>query len=781
MAARNPSKSRKKTTSKRRVRKKQPRSWRGVLLRFLLWLGLIVLVAGSLYWLWLDSQVRERFAGAKWELAARLYARPLELYSGAPVSAEMLRLELEGLNYQSVTKLARPGHYVWSGNQVEIYRRAHQIGEQAIAATRVQVQFAHSKALRIQSVTASEAIVALEPKEIGSIYPASGEDRILTRLSAIPPLLGETLLAVEDRNFMHHHGLSVKAITRAVMANLRAGSVVQGGSTITQQLVKNMYLTNERSLVRKLNEAAMTLSLEWHYNKSDILEAYLNEVFLGQSGSRAIHGFALAAQFYFNKDIAGLKTEEIALLVGLVKGASYYNPWRYPQRAKARRDTVLQIMRDSELISGNQLLQARKASLGVVAAPSSQHAYPAFVGLVKRQLLRDYPLEALQSEGLAIYTTLAPSVQTLAEKALTQRLDQLEAQYQLDDNSLQGAVVVTAVGSGEIRAVVGDRNPRYHGFNRATDSQRAVGSLIKPVLYLTALESGNYTLATPLDDGPLEYPLDNGDIWAPTNFTGVDHGEVPLYVALANSYNQAAARLGVELGVKPVLKQLAQLGVNQKVPPVPAVVLGAVPLSPLVVSEYFHTLANEGIYAPSRAIRTVYSADGERLHRYPLGSREAVSASTAYLTDFAMQITARQGTARHVYAALPDSLSVAAKTGTTNDQRDSWFAGYTGSDLGVVWIGRDDNRSTPLTGATGALPVWRDLFVQLPSESIQRIQPNDIEFVWVDAVSGELSAGDCQGALLLPFVKGSAPVTRARCERVKRKESWWRRLWQDQG
>ncbi|BFM05730.1 penicillin-binding protein 1B [Halioxenophilus aromaticivorans] len=778
MAARKPSKTRKKPAS-RNSAKKTTVSWRGRIWRGLFYVGLAAVLLFAGYWGWMDHKVRDRFAGAKWELAARIYARPLELYAGAPVSAQMLRLELKGLNYQPVEKVVRPGQFSWQGNRVEVYRRAHKLGAEMIPALPLALTFTSRDAQQIDSFTADDAIVALEPKEIGSIYPATGEDRVLTRLQEIPPLLGETLLAVEDRSFMDHHGISLRAISRAFMANLKAGAVVQGGSTLTQQLVKNMYLTNERSLIRKLNEALMTLSLEWHYSKSDILEAYLNEVFLGQSGNRAIHGFALASQFYFNKNVSALNTEEIALLVGLVKGASFYSPWRQPQRSKARRDTVLAVMRDSGLITDVELTHALAQPLTVVKSPASQHAYPAFVGLVKQQLLRDYPLELLQSDGLTIYTTLAPSVQTMAEESLSQTLGQLETQYKIPASQLQGAVVVTAVGSGEVRAVVGDRNPRYHGFNRALDTQRAIGSLIKPALYLTALESGNFTLATPLDDGPVEHELRNGDVWTPTNFSGIDHGLVPLYTALANSYNQAAARLGLEIGIDEVVDTVHRLGVEQAIAEVPAVVLGAVDLSPLVVSDYFHTLANEGIYSPLRAIREVYAADGARLRRYPLNAREAISSNASYLIDFAMQITARQGTARKLYTQLPESLSVAGKTGTTNDQRDSWFAGYTGSDLGVVWVGSDDNAPLPLTGATGALPVWRALFKQLPSESINRVQPPEVTFVWVDAASGMLSGSECQGALLLPFVKGTQPHQRANCERMKRRESWWRRLWDE--
>ncbi len=739
-------------------------------------MALILIVA--VYWLWLDYTVRERFAGSKWELAARIYSRPLELYAGAPVSKRMLQLELEGLNYQSVERISGPGQVRWQGSTVTIQRRAYGVGEQQTPEQTLTVQFTGSDGqATIASLDASTAIASLEPKEIGAIQPASGEDRILTRLQDIPPLLGETLIAVEDRNFLHHHGISFRAVARALLANIQAGGVVQGGSTLTQQLVKNLFLTNERNLGRKVTEALMTLSLEWHFSKSEILEAYLNEVYLGQSGVRAVHGFALAARFYFNKAVGDLSTQEIALLVGLAKGASYYDPWRHPERALGRRETVLDVMRQSELISPQEHNNALKAPLGLVDTPQSQHAYPAFVALVKQQLLRDYPLKSLQSEGLQIYTTLAPSVQHMAEQALAEQIERLERQYKLPAESLQGAFVMTSVGSGEIQAVVGDRNPRYHGFNRALSARRAVGSLVKPALYLTALQQG-YTLASMVDDAPVDVALDSGDHWRPENFSGVDHGQVPLYLALAKSYNQSAARTGLDAGVNNVLQTLQSLGVPHEFAPLPSVLLGAIELSPMDVSNYYHTLANDGIFTPLRAIRAVYHRNGERLNRYPLASKTVVSAEHAYLIDFALQITAHQGTVQSLYQSLPETLALAGKTGTTNDQRDSWFAGYSGSDLGVVWLGSDDNRSLPLTGATGALTVWRELLQDMPTLGIDRIKPEAVQFVWIDSTTGLLSDENCRGAVLLPFIEGTEPSHRSRCDRIGREQRfWWQRFW----
>ncbi|WP_317930367.1 penicillin-binding protein 1B [Halioxenophilus sp. WMMB6] len=777
VAKKSPSR-RKKAKPRARSRKKSSSPLRGLLLRVLAW-GIclaLVLVAGV--WAWLDYSVRNRFDGARWELAARLYARPLELYQGASLSREMLQLELQGLNYRPVKQVHSPGEMRWQGHTLDLYRRSFTIGQQSYPAERIQLTLAEGELPVVANLYARDSIFTLEPQEIGAIYPASGEDRILTRLQEIPPLLGETLLAVEDRNFMHHNGVSLKAIARAMWANLRAGGLVQGGSTLTQQLVKNMFLSNERSLSRKLTEAAMTLSLEWHYSKSEILEAYLNEVYLGQSGSRAIHGFALAAQFYFNKPVADLNTQEIALLVGLVKGASFYNPWQHPERALARRTVVLQVMGDTGLISGDEMGRAKAQPLGLVSSPTSQHAFPAFVGLVKAQLLRDYPLSLLQSEGLQIYTTLAPSVQILAEQAVAKELGRLERDYDLPASSLQVGAVITAVGSAEVEAAVGDRNPRYHGFNRVLDARRPIGSLVKPALYATALKEG-YTLASILDDGPVAYTQDTGAVWAPKNFTDTDHGLIPLYQALANSYNQAAARLGLEVGVDEVIDTLHSLGLAADIPELPSVLLGAVDLSPVEVSNYFHTLANEGIYTPLRAIREVYSAEGERLQRYPLTAREGIDSETAYLIDFALQITAHQGTGRGLYNALPESLSLAAKTGTTNDQRDSWFASYSGSDLAVVWVGQDDNQALPFTGATGALPVWRNILEHLPTESIARVKPGAIDYFWVDASTGLLSGPDCRGAILLPLRRGSEPEARAACNRLQqRRNPWWRRLWE---
>ncbi len=608
-------------------------------------------------------------------------------------------------------------------------------------------------------------ILRLEPQEIGGIYPGQNEDRSLVRLQDIPPILGQALIAVEDRYFLEHHGISPRAIGRAAIANIRSGGVVQGGSTLTQQLVKNFYLNRSQSFSRKLIEAIMSLQLEFHYSKAEILETYINEVYLGQAGSRAIHGFALGSQYYFRQPLNELKLHQIALLVGEVKGASYYNPWKRPERAKERRDLVLHIMNKSELISDQELQQAQQQPLDVVDKPgNSLYQYPAFIDLVKRQLKTNYKEEDLRNEGLRIFTTLSPTIQRSAQVALTKRLEKIEKSFSVEDNALQGAVVVTDVGSGEVLALVGDRNSGYLGFNRALSAKRSIGSLAKPAVYLTALsQPEKYSLVTKIDDSPITIAGDNGDLWEPQNFSRQSHGEVPLLQALALSYNQATTRLGMHLGVDAVIQTMNDLGIDENIPPLPSLFLGAIDLTPFQVSAMYQTIASEGVYAPHRAIRSVLDATGVPLSRYPLDSQLRFSPEAVSVLNFALQTTMRSGTGRTAYQQLPNDLAVAGKTGTSNEQRDSWFAGFSSDHLAVVWVGRDDNGPTPLTGATGALKVWADLLTVIPTRSITPLQAPNVSYYRVNLQEGTLLKDSCDEGVVVPFINGSEPKDYGSC------------------
>ena len=755
-------------TNKRRNLRKPASLWRRLpwrLLSKIFAIAMIPLLAGVVY---LDYVVRDKFEGKKWALPARVYARPLELYAGLNIAPAQVLAELTALGYQRDTRLQKPGQFNQSGNELSIYSRGFSFWDKAEAPNAVRLHFDGTNITDMNDLFGQPiGIVRLEPQEIGGIYPNHGEDRLLVRLQDIPPLLGEALIAVEDRNFLHHHGISLKGIARAMWVNVRSGELVQGGSTLTQQLVKNFYLNQERSVVRKGLEAVMALSLDAHYSKSEILETYINEVYLGQSGSVGIHGFALASQHYFRQPIQELKLHQLALLVGLVKGASYYNPWRNPDRALERRNVVLGVMRDNELITEQEFSDASRRGLDIVDKPlHSVHHYPAFMDLVKRQVREDYAEEDLKSEGLRIFTTLSPWTQQQTEAALEQQLQNLEGDYQLEENTLQGAVVVSAVGSGEVLAMVGDREQR-DGFNRALDARRAIGSLVKPAVYLTALQQPEkYTLTTPVDDSEITVFGEGGRLWQPRNFTREAHGTVPLFVALASSYNQATARLGVDLGVEKVIDTLQKLGLERDVADLPSVLLGAVDLSPWQVSTMYQTIASEGVYTPQRAILSVMDAQGKALTRYPFKPETRFEPDTMHLLHYALQTTMRQGTGRSLYKDWDKDWLVAGKTGTTNDQRDAWFAGFTGDHLAVVWVGRDDNGPTPLTGATGALPVWSQLFKQLASRSLHPVKPRDIDYVWVDVATETVTGENCRGAVMIPYIRGSEPKLPGHCERM---------------
>jgi len=764
-----------------RSRRRQARRGR-LLLRLFILLALVL--AG--YLVFLDYQVRHQFDGKRWSLPARVYARPLELYAGLPLSPGQLSAELSALHYRPVTSPRQAGDVSRNRNVFHFISRpfTHWDGQEASHNIRLTIADGTVRKLVDGRTGSPVSLVRLDPVMVGSFYPAHNEDRVLVRLEEVPAELTNALIAVEDRGFRDHRGIAPLSILRALLANIRAGGVVQGGSTLTQQLVKNFYLSSERTLTRKLNEAAMALMLEWHYSKDEILEAYLNEVYLGQDGNRAVHGFGLASHFYFERPLAELSIEQYALLVGLVKGPSYYNPWRHTERARERRNLVLGVMADLGLISADEAMRAKSRKLGVSQQRRTAiNTFPAFLDLVRRQLRRDYREDDLTTEGLRIFTTLDPQLQWQVEEVLDARLGRFESARGQAAGSLQGAVVVTSIQGGEVLALAGDRDPKFAGFNRALDAVRQVGSVIKPAVYLAALEQpGRYTLASLLDDDPLTWTARNGKTWSPGNYDRQFHGNVPLYRALAHSYNVATARLGLDLGIPTVVSTLKRLGVDADLQPYPSLVLGAAELSPLQVAQMYQTLASGGFRTPIRAIRAVLNADGMPLQSYPLRVTAAVKPAPAYLLTTALRHAAREGTGRALYQVLPAQMDIAGKTGTTDDLRDSWFAGFTGDRLGVVWVGRDDNASTGLTGSTGALLVWRDLFAHFGAQGPLQSALEGVEYRRLDTATGLLGGNGCQDTVELPFIAGSAPLETAPCagasSPLQRPVDWFKELFE---
>ncbi|MDA1107231.1 MAG: penicillin-binding protein 1B [Proteobacteria bacterium] len=754
-------------TAKSSRSQRRPHGWPIWWVRLVQFGLLTVLVGAVPYVVYLDHTVRTQFEGKRWALPARVYARPLELFQGANLSAEHLSQELTRLGYVSAAKPETPGTFARVPDGLRVVTRTFRFWDSTEPSLSVRVVFDGDtvRTLRHAVTGAPLDLVRLDPLLIGSIYPSHHEDRVLVQIKEVPPLLIKTLTGVEDRHFYEHPGIDPFSILRAMWANLRAGSTVQGGSTLTQQLVKNFYLSSERSLWRKLNEAIMSLLLEAHYSKDEILEAYLNEVFLGQEGSRAIHGFGLASQFYFNRPLTELKPAHFALLVGLVRGASYYDPRRHPDRALALRNHILDALAEQGVLGAQEAASTKKNSLGVTPrAPSGISPYPAFMDLVRRQLQHDYKEEDLTSEGLQIFTTLDLRVQDSADLALSTRIAQLEKQYQIPAGQLEGAALVTRTENAEVLAVVGGRATRYSGFNRALDAQRPIGSLVKPAVYLTALmQPQKYTLTTTLDDSPFTLKNPGGKVWAPRNYDHEYHGAVALHTALARSLNVPTARLGVDIGIPNVVRTLGKLGIERTIPPYPSVLLGAVDLTPLEVTQMYQTLASGGFRTPLRAIREVLTAKGEPLQHYALSIEQVIDPAPLFLVTSAMQEVVSAGTARSLYAQLPAGLAIAGKTGTTDDLRDSWFAGFSGQHLAVAWLGRDDNRPVGLSGASGALRVWGDIISRIGTQPLRPTQPANIELVTIDTATHLRGGPGCSEVTTLPFISGSAPQEYAPC------------------
>ena len=721
--------------------------------------GLVILAGFAIY---LDAVVQEKFSGKRWTIPAKVYARPLELFVGQKLDKNDFLAELDALGYRRERSVSGPGGASVAGNDIELHTRGFQFYEGAEQSQRLRVRFSGDFVAGLSSANGSALPVArLEPVLIGGLYPAHNEDRILIKLDQVPPYLVETLVAVEDREFFNHFGVSPKSIARAVWVNLTAGQVRQGGSTLTQQLVKNFYLTNERSMTRKITEAMMAVLLELHYDKQEILEAYLNEVFLGQDGRRAVHGFGLASQYFFGQPLAELKLPQVALLVGMVKGPTYYNPRRNPERALERRNLVLDLLAEQQVISADEAAKAKQAPLGVTQRGSmADSSYPAFLDLVKRQLREDYRDEDLTEEGLRVFTSFDPVLQLKAEQAMSETLKRLGKATE----GVEGAMIVTNPETGEIQAMLGSRQPGFAGFNRALDASRPIGSLIKPAIYLAALEKpSQYTLTSLLEDEPFSVKGADGQVWKPQNYGRQAYGTVYLYQALANSYNLSTARLGLDLGVPNVLKTLERLGASPKWPAYPSMLLGAGSLRPIEVADMYQTLANGGFNTPLRGIRSVLTADGEPLKRYPFQIQQRFDPGAIYLTQYAMQRAMREGTGRSAYNRLPQSLNLAGKTGTTNDSRDSWFAGFSQDLLAVVWLGRDDNGKTSLTGATGALQVWTDFMRRADPLPLQMPVPDNVTYAWIDARSGLGTDERCPDAVQMPYIRGSEPAPGPGC------------------
>lgn len=725
----------------------------------------LMLGLGIPYVWYLDKQVRTEFAQLQWQVPTRVYARPLELRDGVRLNAEALELELAAATYRNDGVGHLPGTYSRDGGRFRIGTRAFTDMDGPVSETRLEVVLSGGRVAQVRDVDQKRRLKSarIDPARIATLYGISEEERRLVRMKEVPELMITGLQAVEDRNFKNHHGIDPWGVARAIVVNMREAGFEQGASTLTQQMVRSLFLSNTKTISRKLKEALYALIIEARFDKQRILEAYLNQVYLGQHGKQSIHGVAAGAEFWFGRELGTLRTEDIALLIGIIQGPSYWDPRRNPERALIRRAVVLDVFAETGLITPAEATRAKAAPLGISSKPGvARNRAPAFLDLVRRQLARDYPADALRGAGLTVISTLAPSVQTLSERAVRDTLPRAERKQ---GPSLQAGMVVTDTESGEVLAVVGNRKSDEPGFNRAIEAQRPVGSLLKPFVYLLALaQPDRYSLATWVDDSPVEVTQPNGKPWRPKNSDGQSHGTVTLSSALARSFNQATVRVGMDVGPDRLAELLKVLG-GLHAKPNPSLILGSVDLSVLSMSQMYQFLASGGRIQPLRAVRGVLDPRGKALSRYDFKAEPAQEgdAIAARLVTLALQSAVTSGTGRPLLSDGLGPLQAAGKTGTSNDSRDSWFAGYTGDHLAVVWVGNDKNLPTGLYGATGAMRVWSGLFKKLPTEPL-RVGGKGIEWAWLDGAEYATTEQDCPGARHAAFVSGYLPPEHKTCQ-----------------
>lgn len=714
-------------------------------------LGIVGLGLATMMFIYFDNIVYSGYeVDDKWVLPAVVYSRPLELYPEQRLSLEQMVYELKMLQYREVASPKKPGEYAVNKKtgRVVLIKRPFKFPDGEEQVLPVMVEFDGKRVNRILNAQTLQelAFMRMDPvllDRINRINPE--EDRIFISLDAVPQQLITTLIEIEDRAYYDHFGINPLGIARAAVKNAIAGRVVEGGSTITQQLVKNYFLTNERSYSRKIKEIFMAIAMNHRYTKDQILEAYMNEIYLGQNGNAGIYGFGLASYFYFGVPISELSLDQMALLVGLIKGPSYYDPWRYPDNALSRRNTVLSVLRIRGHISEERCEELQAKPLNVIKRGQMNYSKtPAFMGLVKTEIGYRFKEEEertgkdfLSGNGIRIFTSLDPQAQFAAEKAVTEQIKAIEKERK--KTNLEAAMIVSSWRTGEVSALVGSSNPKYDGYNRALDSRRQVGSLIKPFVYLTAFHQG-YHLGSVVNDSPVQVKLPNGDIWSPKNDDKQYRGPIRVINAMAKSLNVPTVRVGMGSGLDNVVNTLKAAGYKRDIPLYPSLVLGTPEISPYELNSMYVGMATEGIYRDLTTLRTI-EKDGEIV--YQRGSNRSprtLDPKDTYLAIYGMTEATRSGTGRRIGNMFP-GVTIASKTGTTNDFRDSWTVGMDSDELATIWVGYDNNKSTGLYGSTGAMRLYQAYLQERGVNSLELKRPEGIVFANFDKAGNVLAAG----------------------------------------
>ncbi len=727
---------------------------------------LIFLLGGAalaIYGWYLSVQVEKRFSARRWSIPSTVYSDTTLLYPGQHMDPSQFSKKLSNLGYRRVSRLPSQKGEIRIGTEaMDIYLNDLKTPWTERAGFMARISFSQNRIAVIRRTDSGEMvpILELEPEEIMQFFGPERERRQLVSIEQVPEHQIQAVLAAEDHRFFQHYGVDWRGILRAMLTNLRHGAIRQGGSTLTQQLAKNYFLTPERTFTRKLKELVLALIIEFKYDKREILEIYLNEIYLGQKGSVAINGIGEASYFYFGKPVQKLTLSDAAVMAGLIKAPNNYSPYRDKVRCRNRRDAVLKAMHRWQWITQTELEEALKQPIKAVGFIVAEKKAPYFIDYLTEQLNTLYRPEDLASLGLSIYTTLDTSVQEAAEEALANGLARLEnanpeLQRTTSEEKLQGAMVVMQPKTGHILALVGGRNYSVSQFNRITQARRQPGSAFKPLVYLSGLNK--FTPMTLLSNDPKSYTV-NGKQWDPQNFETVTEYTVSLQDALKKSYNLATVDLAMKTGLDRIVDMAAKFHFSTPIKPYPSLALGAFEVIPLELARAYCVFAAEGVQPYPLSLKGVVDENDKILEHQHLNIERLISPAEAFIMNSMLQGVVREGTARSLQWRGV-TWPVAGKTGTTNDFRDAWFVGYTPDILALVWVGFDNGEPIKATGAAAALPIWADLMAMVPQyrSGTEFNIPQGVEKILVCPVTGRPAVGGCPDPVDVYFLTAHTP------------------------
>jgi len=726
---------------------------------------LLSLLGAAAYGWSVSKDIERRFSGRRWSIPSRIYSDSTILYPGQEINPSLLFDKLKNLGYREIGYTPdQKGEMLRKGDLLELFLNDLSLPSQKREGFPVKIIIRQGIIMDIAHSQTGESIpvLELEPEELGLFFGKEREQRRLISLDDVPLRVQQAFLAAEDSRFYQHHGLDFRGIFRAFYTNLRKKGVYQGGSTITQQLAKNYFLTPEKTLSRKLKEILLAVVIEIKYGKEEIFEIYLNEIYFGQKGSVAINGLGEASYFYFGKPVEDLNLEQGAALAGLIRAPNLYSPYINPDRCKARRDQILNNMAKHGWITQADC----EAALASPVNPTGHQGYgrkaPYFLDYLSGQLEELYSRDDLSKLGLSVFTTLDTQVQRAAETALSNGLARIEKEnpslMRKDPlKQLQGAIIVIQPKTGYILAMVGGRDYGVSQFNRITQARRQPGSAFKPFVYLCGLDS--YTPASMLSNVPVTYKV-NGEDWTPENYSPVPEEQMRMRTALARSVNIPTVDLAMKMGMDAVVKTASAFQFSTPLKPHPSIALGSMEVIPLELARAYCAFAADGLLPMPLSLKSVSDEKGMTLNSRHMEVQSATTPARAYIMNSLLNSVVEEGTASSL-KTLGITYPIAAKTGTTNDSRDAWFVGYTPEILALVWVGFDDGTSMQGTGASAALPIWADLVKEIPQYMsggwFQR--PQGVVDMVICAASGELAIPErCPETIKEVFLEELVPT-----------------------